>query len=155
MISGRAEKRSVHSRLRLKLAEGTTLAMIAWSISFGSIWSRFITCSSQIAYSSAVRRASVAERQTPLQSEPSKTAKTVFVLPASIARSIFLSHFRKSNATGDQAALAVLGGDDDRAAFVHSGERPADAAIGGHLPADAISVVHPLLPDGRETVPGP
>src|ERR1700749_1609050 len=89
MISGRAEKRSVHSRLRLKLAEGTTLAMIAWSISFGSIWSRFITCSSQIAYSSAVRRASVAECQTPLQSEPSKTAKTVFVYAGSYYRAIF------------------------------------------------------------------
>src|SRR6185437_15364754 len=155
MISGRAEKRSVHSRLKLKLAEGTTLAMIAWSISLGSIWSRFNICSSQIAYSSDVRRPSVVERQTPLQSCPSKTAKTVFVLPASIVRSIFLSHCRKTDATGDQTALAVLGGDDDRAVLIHPGERPADAATGGHLAADAISVIHPFLPDGREAAPGP
>src|SRR5579883_1048685 len=88
MISGREPKRSVQSRLRLKTVEGTTLAMIAWSILSGSILSRRITWSSQTAYSSEVLRASVAARQAPFFSKPSKTAKTVLVFPASIARSM-------------------------------------------------------------------
>src|SRR3954471_17554196 len=75
-------------RWRLKVAAGTTLATMAASTS-----SRFrplivIRLTSHTAYSSAVRRPSVAIRHWPLLRSPSKTAQTTFVLPASIARSI-------------------------------------------------------------------
>src|SRR5665213_2786129 len=72
------------------------------------------SCDSHTAYSSAVREASVAARHWATQRPPSCTAKSVLVLPCSMARSIWnnlptIDLSEKHVAGGDQADRAVVG----------------------------------------------
>src|SRR5687767_2979558 len=88
---------------------------------------------SQTKYSSAVRRQSVAIRQVPRKAVPSQSAKTVLVLPQSIARSIRPPSWRPSevHVRGRDHDLAALDPEDQVSGLVHRLEDARDLARAG------------------------
>src|SRR5687768_11283410 len=101
------------------MPSGTTLATMTSSMSPRPWPAISISVESQTAYSSAVRRGSLAQRQDPARRSPSKTANLTFVLLALIASSI-----------GPQC----LSGEED----VPRGDLPAAPGPGQHKRAGLI-----------------
>ena len=117
--------------------------------------------SSQTAYSSPVRRTSVAARHWPRSRSPSNAANTVFVLPTSIASSIHCVRITEEDITGgDDPPLARDEIEQKSTAPVDPGEAATHRLIfqaNGHWRGLLERACQPCAPYRLEAVatPGP
>src|SRR5580704_17545446 len=115
------------------------------------------SCTSQTAYSSAVRVDSVAARHCAIQAWPSWTAKRVLVFPCSIASSISLTS-EKDIASGDAPHNAGRGGEPQRTVAVQPLGDAGDSfarETGRAGLTKAVRLGGPGLGDGGKTQPLP